>query len=80
MEIDAYDGRDYYQGQYTKSTSPGTTLFLYKTDDESEFGGQQLGIATGSPPSSSPSGTWSSESGWNLSVGPMRIVDSRYVV
>ena len=80
MEIDAYDGRDYYQGQYAEPTSPGTTLFLYKTDDESEFGGQQLGIATGSRPSSSPSGTWSSESGWNLSVGPMRIVDTRDVM
>ena len=79
MEIDAYDGRDYYQGQYAEPTRPGTTLFLYKTDDEAEFGGQQLGISTGSRPSSSPSGTWSSQAGWNLSIGPMRIVDTRDV-
>lgn len=79
MEIDAFDEREYYDGNFSGTTSSGTVFFLYKTDQETEFGNQSLGIAKGSRPSASPAGTWSSETGWNLSVGPLRVVDTRPV-
>ena len=79
MEIDAYDGREYYDGNFSGTTSSGTVFFLYKTDQETEFGSQSLGIAKDSRPSASPAGAWSSDTGWNLSVGPLRVVDTRPV-
>jgi hypothetical protein len=79
MELDAYDGREYYDGNFSGTTSSGTVFFLYKTDEETEFGSQRLGISKDSRPSSSPAGTWSSETGWNLTVGPLRVVDTRRV-
>jgi len=79
LEIDAYDRRDYYDGQFSGSTSPGTVFFLYKTDDQTEYGSQKLGISKGGRPSESPAGTWSSDTGWNLHARDLRVVNARDV-
>jgi hypothetical protein len=64
---------------FSGTTSSGTVFFLYKTDHETEPGSRSLWIAKGSRPSASPAGTWSSETGWDLGVGPLRVVDTRPV-
>jgi hypothetical protein len=79
IDIGAFDGREYYDGEFTGTTSSGSVLFLYKTDEETEYGSAKLGIAEGSRPSSSPAGTWSAETGWNLGVERLRIVEGRRV-
>jgi hypothetical protein len=79
FEIDAYDGRDYYNGRYQGSTNSGTTFYLYKTDETTEYGSPELGISKGSPPSTDPAGTWSSDTGVNLHAGELRIIDTRDV-
>jgi hypothetical protein len=79
FEIDAYDGREYYNGRYTGSSSAGTVFFLYKTDEQTEYGSKKLGISKGSRPSESPAGPWSGRAGWNLSARDLRIVDNRSV-
>jgi hypothetical protein len=79
FEMDAYDRRDYYNGQYQGSTSTGTTFYLYKTDETTEYGSPKLGISKGSPPSTDPAETWSSDTGLNLHAGELRIIDTRDV-
>ncbi|WP_435319510.1 DUF7537 family lipoprotein [Haloarchaeobius sp. TZWSO28] len=78
FEIDAYDSQNYFNGQFTGSTSSGTSFYLYKTDDD-WYGTKKLGIAKGAKPSIEPTGTWSSGTGLNLHAGPLRIIVTRDV-
>lgn len=79
FEIDAYDRREYFNGNYQGSSSEGTTFYLYKTDEETDYGSPKLGISKDLRPSTSPAGTWSSDAGVNLRAGNLPLVETRDV-
>ncbi|MFC6954012.1 DUF7537 family lipoprotein [Halorubellus litoreus] len=79
FQIDAYDQMDYFNGRFEGSSSEGATFYLYKTDETTEFGSPKLGVSKGSRPSSSPAGTWSSDSGVNVRAEGLPLVETRDV-
>lgn len=79
FQIDAYDRRDYFNGSFEGSTREGTTFYLYKTDETTEYGSAKLGISKDSRPSGGTAGEWSSDAGVNLQAGNLRLVENRDV-
>lgn len=79
FQIDAFDRADYFNGRYQGSTSEGTTFYLYKTDETTEFGSPKLGVSKNSRPAASPAGTWSSDSGVNVRVEGLQLAEIREV-
>ncbi|WP_227133345.1 hypothetical protein [Halorubellus salinus] len=75
FQIDAFDRADYFNGRYQGSTSEGATFYLYKTGETTDFGSPKLGVSKNSKPSTSPAGTWSSDSGVNVRVETLELAD-----
>lgn len=79
LNVGAFDGSEYYDSEYGGSTSAGTTFYLYKTDETTEYGGRKLGISKNSRPSASPTGTWSSRTGVSIRANALPVIQGRSV-
>jgi hypothetical protein len=62
FEVDVAAERDYFDGELGESEDfdQGTTLYLYRTNEQEDFG-RVLGVSKGSPPDSPPPEDWSGE-------------------